>query len=67
MNASTYALPGSLTFFQAWDAWELMFDIEIREVYFVNQEVPEYGETPKKIGQIHDIWRSDPVASSYWQ
>jgi hypothetical protein len=32
-----------------------MFDIEIREVYSVNQEVPENGETPKKIGQIHDI------------
>jgi hypothetical protein len=25
-----------------------MFDIEIQEVYSLNQEVPEHGETPKK-------------------
>ena len=25
-----------------------MFDMEIGEVYSVNQEVPEHGETPKK-------------------
>ena len=38
-----------------------MFDIEIWEVYSLNQEVPEHRETPKKIGQISDIIRCDPV------
>jgi len=28
--------------------WKLMFDTTIREVYSVNQEVPEHAETPKK-------------------
>jgi hypothetical protein len=31
--------------------WELMFDIEIGEVYSVNQETPEHGETPGKKSQ----------------
>jgi len=39
-----------------------MFDLEIQEVYSVDQEVPEHGETPKKIGQIHDIRRCGPIA-----
>jgi hypothetical protein len=29
----------------------IMFDIEISEVYSLNQEVPEHGETPKKHGR----------------
>ena len=37
-----------------------MFDIEIEEVYSVNQEVPEQVGERKDIGQIHDIWRCDP-------
>ena len=32
-------------------------------MYSLHQEVAERGETPKNIGQIHDIGRCDPVAS----
>jgi hypothetical protein len=28
----------------------------------LNQGVPEHRETPKKIGEIHDMWRCGPVA-----
>jgi hypothetical protein len=52
------------TFFQALETWELMFDIEIWEVYSVSQEVPEQGRQGINIGQIHDIWRFVPVAFS---
>ena len=48
--------------FQASETHKLMFDTKIREVNSLDQEVTEYGETPKKLGQIHDIWRWDSIA-----
>jgi len=38
-----------------------MFDIEIWEVYSLNQEVPEHGRHRKKLREIHDIRRYDPL------